>query len=68
MARKAINKSYSQLSDELTKIIEWFEGSEVDIDEALAKYEQAMRLIAEIEDYLKNADNKVRKLTEKFDK
>lgn len=65
---KDVRKSYKILTDELNQIIDWFEGDEVDLDEALGKYEQAMALIVEIEGYLKSAENKVRKITIKFDK
>lgn len=60
-------KTYKQLSAELAEIIDWFEGEEVDLDEALEKYEQAARLMAELEQYLKTAENKVRRITAKFE-
>ena len=61
-------KTYKQLSDELAEIIDWFETAEVSLDEALEKYEQANKLIAELEQYLKTVENKVRKISVKFDK
>ncbi len=60
------NKNYQQLSAELAEVIEWFESDKVNLDEAVAKYEQAWGLIKEIEKYLKTAENKVRKITTKF--
>ncbi|MEK7561646.1 MAG: exodeoxyribonuclease VII small subunit [Patescibacteria group bacterium] len=67
MAVKAKSrKNYQELSAELTKIIEWFESDKVNLDEALSKYEQALALIAEIENYLKTAENKVKKISTKF--
>lgn len=57
-------KSYKKMSEELTSIIEWFEEQEPDLDEAVAKYEQAVELISKMEDYLKKTENKVRKITQ----
>lgn len=56
-------KSYRQLSQELSQVLDWFDNEEVDLDEALAKYEQAMKLIEQMEIYLKTAKNKVRKIS-----
>jgi len=65
MAKKT-TKSYKQLSAELAAITEWFEGDQVDLDQAIINYEKAMAIIAELEDYLKTAKNEVRKVTAKF--
>jgi len=63
MAKKSNSaKSYSELSAELAEIMEWFEGGEVDLDEALAKYQQASQLLEQMEKYLKTAANKIKKL------
>ncbi len=60
------SKNYQQLSAELAAIIDWFEGDQVNLDEAVVKYEQAMVLIVELENYLKTAENKVRKISARF--
>lgn len=65
MAKAKSGKNYQELSDELAKIIEWFESDKVNLDEAVVKYEQALALITEIEKYLKTAENKVKKLSSK---
>ena len=66
MAKKSdLAKSYSKLSAELAEIMEWFEGGEVDLDEALAKYQQASQLLEQMEKYLKTAANKIKKLNAK---
>lgn len=62
MAKPRGRKNYQQLSDELADILEWFESEAVNIDEAIPKYEQAIKLIAEMEAYLKNAENKIKKI------
>jgi exodeoxyribonuclease VII small subunit len=56
-------RSYTQLSQELAAIIDWFESDEVELDSAIAKYEQAMELIDKLEKYLKSAENKIQKIT-----
>lgn len=67
MTTKASKRNYQAISAELAAIMEWFESDKVNLDEAVAKYEQALRLITEIETYLKTAENKIRKITTKFD-
>jgi len=62
MAKKPSPKTYRSLSAELGQIVEWFESGEADIDEALDKYNQALKLIAELEAYLKTAENKITKI------
>jgi len=60
-------RSYQEMAEELAAHIEWFESDEVDLDRAIERYEQAMKLIAEMEDYLKTAENKVKKIAARFD-
>lgn len=67
MAKKTSSKTYLQLSDELAGLIEWFEGESVNLDEAAAKYEQAVEIITQMEDYLKTTQNKIKKITAKFE-
>ncbi len=56
-------RNYQKMSAELAGVIEWFESDQVNLDEAVNKYEQALALIAEIEKYLKTAENKVKKIS-----
>jgi exodeoxyribonuclease VII small subunit len=56
-------KNYRQMSEELDNILIWFENGDVDLDEAIQKYEQALVLLDSMEDYLKTAQNKVRKIS-----
>ncbi len=53
------------MSEQLNEILLWFESEEVDLDEAVKKYEQAQKLIDEMEKYLKTAENKIRKIAAK---
>lgn len=67
MAKAKPTRSYQQMADQLAGLIDWFESDEVSLDEAVAKYEQAMDLLKEMEDYLKTAENKIKKINLKFD-
>ncbi len=55
-------KSYQQLAKQLADILNWFERSDVDLDEAIAKYAEAAELVKQIEAYLKTAENRVKKI------
>jgi exodeoxyribonuclease VII small subunit len=67
MAQAKKDKDYQQMADELDGLIAWFEGDEVNLDESLVKYEQAMKLLNDMEAYLKTAENKIKKINAKFD-
>jgi exodeoxyribonuclease VII small subunit len=66
MAKAKQEKTYQQMADELNGLIEWFESDRVNLDEAVDKYEQAMRLLKEMENFLKAAENKVTKIALQF--
>jgi exodeoxyribonuclease VII small subunit len=59
----AKEKTYQELKTELDELLDWFESSDVDVDEATKKYEQASRLFAELEQKLKSAELIVKKLS-----
>lgn len=60
---KAAAKNYRQMSQELDELLMWFESGDVDLDEAVIKYHQAIKLIARMEEYLKTAENKIQKIS-----
>ena len=62
MVKKAATKSYADLSAQLSEIMAWFESGEVELDEAMAKYQEATKLIEQMETYLKTAANKIKKI------
>ena len=64
---KKTQKSYRELSDELAEILEWFESENLDLDKAVAKYEQALQLMIKMEDHLKTVQNKVIKISARFE-
>lgn len=57
------SKTYSQLRTELDELLSWFDQEDLDVDKAIEKYQQAITLTQELETYLKQAENKVKKLT-----
>jgi exodeoxyribonuclease VII small subunit len=59
------SKNYREMATELEQIMMWFESGDIDIDEAVKKYEEATKLLDEMEKYLKTAENKIKKITTK---
>lgn len=61
-------QDYQSLTAQLQAIVEWFESDKVNLDDAVAKYERALELIKQIEDYLKSTENKIKKINTKFNR
>lgn len=59
----AEKKTYLLLRKQLDELLNWFDQEDLDVDQAIAKYEQAIKLTRELEAYLKQAENSVKKLT-----
>lgn len=59
--------TYKQMAGELDALMAWFDSDQVDLDEAVKKYEQAVKLIEQMQTYLKTAENKVVKISAKFE-
>jgi len=66
MAKAKPSKTYQQMADELNGLIDWFESDQVSLDQAVDKYEQAMSLLKDMEDFLKSAENQVSKIALQF--
>lgn len=62
MTTKKQLRTYRQIKAELDEVLLWFESDDIDIDEAIKKYEVAMKLTKELEEYLKDAENSIKKL------
>ena len=43
------NFDYSEKKQELEQVMRWFEGNEVSIEESIEKYEEAKKIINELE-------------------
>ncbi|MEK7621466.1 MAG: exodeoxyribonuclease VII small subunit [Patescibacteria group bacterium] len=52
---------------ELDKLVAWFEQDDIEIEQALKKFEQAEKLAADISDELQTAKNKIEIIKKKFD-
>lgn len=57
MARKA--QDYKTMRAELEALLDAMQSEDLDVDEALAKYERGQQLIVELHEYLKEAENKI---------
>lgn len=61
------NKSIQEKTDQLTKLVAWFDSDEFSIEEALNKYKIAEKLAAEIEGDLSLLKNEINLVKNKFD-
>lgn len=52
---------------QLDELIVWFEQSELDIEQAIAKFEEGSQLAEDIKHRLEKLENKVTVLKQKFD-
>ncbi len=62
MAKSTQQKTYQEMSDELAELLAWFESEAVSLDDAIPKYEHALKLLQQMEKYLKSAENRVKKI------
>ena len=60
-------KDYRALSTQLDAVLDQLQASDVDIDKAVKLYDQGMKIIKELETYLKDAENKVTKIQKQWD-
>lgn len=61
------SKGLNQKLEELDKLLEWFDSSDIDLDEAIKKFDAGTKLTKDIRDHLKTIDNKITILKERFD-
>jgi exodeoxyribonuclease VII small subunit len=53
---------YSALNDELESILNLLQDGDLDVDDAMAKYERGLALVGLLEKQLEQAQNKITKL------
>lgn len=63
---KETEYNFTKNLKELEEITSWFESEEVDLDQALTKFERGMTLAAELKDHLSGVENRVEKIKQKF--
>jgi exodeoxyribonuclease VII small subunit len=54
--------SYEDKYQQLEEIMQSLQSADTDLNSAVEKYEKGMKLIAELEKYLKEAENKIVKI------
>jgi len=52
---------------ELEAITQWFEQTDVDLDQGLVKFERGMELAAQLKAHLSTVENRVEKIRARFD-
>lgn len=61
---KAVN--YKALRAELEDIMHQLDDDQLDVDEVTKLYQRGMEIVKQLEDYLKTAENKVKKVKADF--
>jgi exonuclease VII small subunit len=61
------NKSIQEKTEQLTKLVAWFDSDNFSIEEALNKYKIAEKLANEIENDLLSLKNEINIVKNKFD-
>jgi exodeoxyribonuclease VII small subunit len=51
---------------ELESITTWFESSDVDLDQGIAKFERGMELASQLKTHLASVENRVEKIRARF--
>jgi exodeoxyribonuclease VII small subunit len=54
--------NFSKSYQELQKIVEWFEKTEVDLEEGIAKFEEGTKIVKDLKEYLEKMENKIKEL------
>ena len=57
-----MSKSYRELKNSLDELLTWFDQDDLDVDEAMKKYDEAQKVITELEEYLSAVQEKVKKI------
>ncbi|HOK35413.1 MAG TPA: exodeoxyribonuclease VII small subunit [Candidatus Pacearchaeota archaeon] len=58
--------NFTKAYEEIEEINEWFQREDIDLDEALEKYEKGMELIKECKERLKETENKFEEIKKKY--
>jgi exodeoxyribonuclease VII small subunit len=66
MSEKKHEKLLSEQLRDLDELIAWFDQDNFDLDEALKKFDDGMKLSGEIEERLNKLENKITVLRQRF--
>lgn len=61
------SKTIREKNEDLAKLIEWFNSSDLDLEQAFDKFKQAETLAADIENDLNTMKNNIQIIKKKFD-
>jgi len=62
MTKQSRKQTIQSKIKELEKIVAYFEAQEIDLDQAIEKYEKASKLVQELNEVLKKYEAKVKKI------
>jgi len=54
--------NFSKSYGELQKIVDWFEKDDVDLEDGIKKFEEGIRIVKEMKDYLSRMENKIKEI------
>ncbi len=57
------NLDYKKLSTELDEILDKLRSGDIDIDESITYYEKGNKIISDLEKYLKESENRFKKIS-----
>jgi exodeoxyribonuclease VII small subunit len=63
----SLEGDFSEKFKELEAVTKWFESSDVDLDQALVKFERGMELAGELKARLQTVENRIEQIKQKFD-
>ncbi|HVS58261.1 MAG TPA: exodeoxyribonuclease VII small subunit [Candidatus Saccharimonadales bacterium] len=66
MSAKRVAKTYREMSAELDEILADLQQGDLDIEDAIKRYQRGMELVDAMEGYLKNAETKITELKARF--
>ena len=66
MPKSQSSQTYQQLSQELDDLMLSLESGELDIDEAVKRYERGLTIVKQLEEHLNTAENTVKRLRSQF--
>lgn len=57
---------YQKLQSELNDIMRQLQSEDINVDEAIKRYERGLAIVKQLEAYLSQAENRVREIKTKF--